>query len=330
MRGASTGVTYMSDLFDEVLMRASLACEGPLGGSRPFFCGRAELDQAAAVTSSAMSLGGMTVAAYRRDRPNLGLTIANVPSAAFAATVYLRELPPMNRWCDGAFQPEPTRHIGELRCLDMRHAYVADVIHPFHTLNIYVPQGAFDTLAKEMGVQTIDGLVPTGAEASLDVLMYDLARAIVPLLDQPKQLERMLAEHVLSAMRLHLAVCYGGLTLPTQRQTASLAGWQMHKVKELMLDDLSADVGIEELAQACGLSAGHFIRAFRGTVGVSPHRWRTYQRIEKSKTLLTGTDTPISAIAMYCGFSGQSHFTRVFSAVTSFSPGAYRRIRRCR
>ena len=72
----STGVTYMSDLFG----RGAYACffgtaRDPYGlPSWP-----RGLDQAAAVTSSAMSLGGHD--GGRLSCPNLGLTIANVPSA---------------------------------------------------------------------------------------------------------------------------------------------------------------------------------------------------------------------------------------------------------
>lgn len=311
-------------------MGTPLASDELTSASRPYFCARESLDQVNALTSSAASLSGLTVGAYRRDQPNLGMTKPNTPSAAFAATVYLSELPCMNRWRDGSLQPEPIRCVGDLRCLDMRHEYVSDVAHPFYTFNVFVPQEAFDKLAEEMGTHTVTRLTPSGAEACHDGFMLDLARAMVPLLEQPAQLEKMLAEHILAAIRLHLAIRYGGMSIPFPRRHESLAGWQMHKVKELMLDDLAADIGVEELAQACGLSVGYFIRAFRGTVGISPHRWRTYQRIAKSKSLLVGSDDPICKIALDCGFSGQSHFSRVFSAVTYVSPGAYRRIHRNR
>ena len=311
-------------------MRTPLAGEELAIGASPFFCARESLDQASALTSHLASLSGMTIATYRRDLPNLGTTRANAPSATYLATVHLRELPSLGRWCDGSFQRQPVRHVGDLSCIDLRHRYVAEVTHPFHTFSVFVPQAAFDMLADEMGVPTITQLDPSGHAACQDGLMLNFARIMVPLLEQAEQHEKMLAEHMLEAIRLHLAVRYGGMSLPSPRQPASLAGWQMHKVKELMLDDLSADIGIEELARSCRLSASYFIRAFRGTVGVSPHRWRTYQRIEKSKGLLVQTDDPICAIALNCGFSGQSHFTRVFSAITYVSPGAYRRIHRSR
>ena len=311
-------------------MRAPSAGENLAIGASPFFCCHERLDQAGTLASSTASLGGLTVAAYRRDMPDLGITTANEASDTYVATVYLRDIPSTNRWCDGSFQPEPHRRIGDLRCLDMRHAYVADVIHPFHIFNVFVPQAAFDMLASEMSVRSITQLMPARPEACQDALMHGFAQSMLLLFEQPEQLERMLTEHLFTAMRLHLAVRYGGMAMPSLRHRASLASWQVHKVKELMLDDLASDIGIEELAQACGLSAGYFIRAFRGTIGVSPHRWRTYQRIEKSKDLLKATDDPICDVALACGFSGQSHFTRVFSTVTYVSPGAYRRIHRSR
>jgi len=307
-----------------------LADERLASASSPFFCAREDLDQANTFASNTVSLGGLTAATYRRDLPDLGVTKANAPSPTFVASVHLRDFPALNRWCDGSFQRQPMRHAGDVSCIDMRHEYVADVIHPFHTFNVFVPQAAFDTLAEDMGVPTITRLILPHPRGCQDDLMLGFARMMMPLLERQEQLERMLAEHIFAAIRLHLAIRYGGMSMPSLRHHASLAGWQMHKVKERMLDDLAADISIEELAAMCGLSVGHFIKAFRGTVGISPHRWRTYQRIDKSKSLLKGTNSPICDIATVCGFSGQSHFTRVFSAVARVSPAAYRRLHRSR
>lgn len=46
--------------------------------------------------------------------------------------------------------------------------------------------------------------------------------------------------------------------------------------------------------------------------------------VEKAKTLLWSTDSPISQIAYQLGFEHPSHFTRVFKAKTGKSPSEYR------
>lgn len=51
-------------------------------------------------------------------------------------------------------------------------------------------------------------------------------------------------------------------------------------------------------------------------------------RIEKAKTLLTGTTQPISAIAEACGFSSQRWFSMMFRRLCGCTPMRYRRQRR--
>jgi AraC family transcriptional regulator len=41
--------------------------------------------------------------------------------------------------------------------------------------------------------------------------------------------------------------------------------------------------------------------------------------------LLETSSTPLSQIALDLGFSSQSHFTRLFSSLTGFTPASYRR-----
>jgi AraC family transcriptional regulator len=41
--------------------------------------------------------------------------------------------------------------------------------------------------------------------------------------------------------------------------------------------------------------------------------------------LLGTSSTPLSQIALDLGFSSQSHFTRLFSSLTGFTPAGYRR-----
>ena len=65
--------------------------------------------------------------------------------------------------------------------------------------------------------------------------------------------------------------------------------------------------------------------AFKQITGMPPHRWLLMQRVTRAKDLLRGTITPIAEIALTCGFSDQSHLTRVFSKTFGISPGAWRR-----
>ncbi len=60
-------------------------------------------------------------------------------------------------------------------------------------------------------------------------------------------------------------------------------------------------------------SRSYFIRAFRETTQRTPHQWLLERRVDQARELLKRSDRSLSDIAMACGFSDQSHFTRTFS-----------------
>ena len=93
----------------------------------------------------------------------------------------------------------------------------------------------------------------------------------------------------------------------------------------LLRERIDGRIAIAELARKCGLSASHFARAFRRSVGVAPYQWLLHQRVARAKALLAETPTPLAEIAVACGFADQSHFTRVFTRLVGERPAAWRR-----
>jgi AraC-like DNA-binding protein len=108
----------------------------------------------------------------------------------------------------------------------------------------------------------------------------------------------------------------------------ALAPWQAQRAIQLLLSATSAGCSVEMLANACGLSPSHFAHAFKASTGVPPHRWLLLHRVQKARELMESTRDSLSAIALSCGFSDQSHLTRAFRSVMGSSPGAWRRERR--
>lgn len=87
----------------------------------------------------------------------------------------------------------------------------------------------------------------------------------------------------------------------------------------------SATVSIAAIADDCQLSPSYFIRAFRHTVGATPYQWQLAQRIERARALLAGTAMSIIDVGSACGFSDQTHFTRVFTKLVGIAPGRWRK-----
>jgi AraC-like DNA-binding protein len=77
------------------------------------------------------------------------------------------------------------------------------------------------------------------------------------------------------------------------------------------------------LARVAGLSGYHLIRVFRKATGLSPHAWLVDRRVHLAAHRIR-LGEPLSAVASRCGFSDQSHLTRLFKARLGVTPGQYR------
>jgi len=106
-----------------------------------------------------------------------------------------------------------------------------------------------------------------------------------------------------------------------------LAGWQLKAVSTLVRERLGERLTVTDLAAAARLSESHFCRAFRATCGMSPMKYIAKARVEAAQIILLRDPLPLREVALICGFSDQSHFTKVFQAIAGESPRRWRRAR---
>jgi AraC-like DNA-binding protein len=102
----------------------------------------------------------------------------------------------------------------------------------------------------------------------------------------------------------------------------------LRRVREYIDANLEANIGLDEISKVAGLSRCHFVRAFRQSVGTTPHNFLMYRRFCKAVDFITSTDLPLAEIALAAGFSDQSHFSRRFRQYLGVSPSAFRRSQR--
>jgi AraC-like DNA-binding protein/mannose-6-phosphate isomerase-like protein (cupin superfamily) len=101
----------------------------------------------------------------------------------------------------------------------------------------------------------------------------------------------------------------------------SAAPSTLDRAREYLHDRISEDVSLDDLERETGLTKFHLLRAFRNRFGLPPHAYQLWQRILRAKRLLKSFSP--SYVAFECGFSDQSHFTRVFRAHTGTTPRRY-------
>jgi AraC-like DNA-binding protein len=78
------------------------------------------------------------------------------------------------------------------------------------------------------------------------------------------------------------------------------------------------------LARKAGMTPVRFARAVKRIHGITPMQWITKTRITAGCRLLRETETPVAEIALECGFSDHSAFTRAFRAVIGMTPSDFR------
>lgn len=113
-------------------------------------------------------------------------------------------------------------------------------------------------------------------------------------------------------------------TLPPPR-TGSMTDNRMRLLDEFIDAGLSGPLGVTAMAQLLGLSEGYFIRAFKGTTGISPHAYLIDRRLTKARALMRDSAAKLSDIALTCGFNSQAHMATVFRQRLGVSPGQLRR-----
>jgi AraC family transcriptional regulator len=133
-----------------------------------------------------------------------------------------------------------------------------------------------------------------------------------------------------------LALMHGRLGEPPPRKPlratqltarSGLAAWQRRRVSTHIDANLSSGIRIKDLAALLGFSHSHFCRSFRVSFGIPPHVYVTRRRIELAQALMLTTPAKLSEIALTCGLSDQSHFTRAFRRIVGDTPHAWRRTR---
>jgi AraC family transcriptional regulator len=118
-------------------------------------------------------------------------------------------------------------------------------------------------------------------------------------------------------------------TMPAEKDSSfgELAPWQVSRVRTYIDAHLADRIHVKDLSHVARRSTAHFCRAFKRTMGETPHSYVTRRRVDEAGRLMLTGDAPLSEIALLCGFSDQAHFCNRFRLATGQSPAAWRRER---
>jgi AraC family transcriptional regulator len=105
-----------------------------------------------------------------------------------------------------------------------------------------------------------------------------------------------------------------------------LAPWQIDRLRSFIEEVEGQAITVSEIADLCGVSASHFRRMFRATIGMPISSYIESVRIERAKSMLLDRKIPLKQIAFRLGFSNPSTFSTAFRRATHTTPMTYRQI----
>ena len=154
----------------------------------------------------------------------------------------------------------------------------------------------------------------------------DITQSGIQLLEalQSKMGSQVMFESFARVFLTKLILKYG-LQAEEYNFSKSFTAQQYKQVLNYIAINYGSNILLEDMAAQADLSASHFSRLFKQTIGQSPYQFLMSYRIEQAKKMLDNPNALMIDIAMNCGFSDQAHFSRVFKKIERITPKQYRR-----
>jgi AraC family transcriptional regulator len=181
--------------------------------------------------------------------------------------------------------------------------------------------GYFERIAADAGAKGAALSFPVARLPALSSLTWLTAETRVGLALPHEvnfeELGLLLAAGVLGAL--------AGLSLasikPPTRQDERRIATALHFIDERFSETLR----LEEIATSVGFGPYHFLRTFKGVVGLTPHQFLLRRRLREAALLLRTTRLSVMEIALDAGFGDLSHFNHTFRATFDTTPTKYRK-----
>jgi AraC family transcriptional regulator len=137
---------------------------------------------------------------------------------------------------------------------------------------------------------------------------------------------RLYVESACEFLAHHMVHAHSSISAPPPRSVGGLQRHRLTQVLDCIEAGLAEPIPLRELAELAGVSARHFGRAFRQSVGVPPHAYVIARRVVAAQQLLL-QQPPLSVdeVATRVGFSSASHLATAFRRQLGCSPTTFRR-----
>ena len=145
-----------------------------------------------------------------------------------------------------------------------------------------------------------------------DLVLERIAHRLLKEIAEPDA-SRLLTEEIAQELASHLigSHCNAAQPRPSER-VYTMAPGKLRRAQEFIIANLHADMSLEDIAGAAGMSLFHFAKSFKDATGRSPHQFLTELRLLHGRSLLHDATLSIGQIAKAVGLS-HGRFTAVFA-----------------
>ena len=99
----------------------------------------------------------------------------------------------------------------------------------------------------------------------------------------------------------------------------------IQKAKIYILDHISNNLSVREVADHVHLSPEYFTKLFKKETGQNIKNYIMQQKVDAAKDLLDHSEIPVSLVALELGYTNFSHFTQMFKKFENMTPSEYRK-----
>ena len=170
----------------------------------------------------------------------------------------------------------------------------------------------FDEVTLTKSVFVVDGnrITTAGGTASIDLMLKLIAE------HHGEELAGAVADQLIySAIRTDQDT--QRLSIPTR---IGVRHPKLSQVIQIMEQHLEEPISPSLLARDVGLSTRQLERLFRRYLNRSPKRYYMELRLQKARNLLMQTDMSVINVALACGFTSPSHFSKCYRAHYQTTP----------
>ncbi|QYX55389.1 GlxA family transcriptional regulator [Roseovarius sp. SCSIO 43702] len=170
----------------------------------------------------------------------------------------------------------------------------------------------FDEVDLTKSVFTVDGnrMTTAGGTSSIDLMLHLIAE------HHDEKLANAVADQLIySSIRTDQDT--QRLSVPTR---IGVRHPKLSQVIQMMEANIEEPISPSILARDAGMSTRQLERLFRRYLSRSPKRYYMELRLQKARNLLMQTDMTVINVALACGFSSPSHFSKCYRAHYQTTP----------